>query len=348
MTTLVTGGSGFLGSEIIQRLLAKGEKVRSYSRRVPSKLKKHPNLEIVLGSVCDTVCLKKALTGCDSVIHTAAKAGVWGLKSDYFSTNVVGTQNILNLSRLLGIRHLVHTSSPSVVYADRDICGLDEKIPYADSFLSHYPLSKKESEIAVLNAHRKGSFQTLALRPHLIWGKEDPHFLPRILKKHDQGSLFQIGQGKNQVDTIHVTNAAEAHLKALSTMKLKPDFGGKAYFIGQEEPVFLWDFLKDLIAATGRKRPKLKKIPYSIARLGGSTFETLYQAIGFDYREPPITRFVASQLAHSHYFDHSMAKKDFGYEVLIKTSQGINELSKHFKSSADKSPQTDQGIRLPV
>ncbi|MDD9950708.1 MAG: NAD-dependent epimerase/dehydratase family protein [Zetaproteobacteria bacterium] len=326
MGVLVTGGSGFLGGEIIRQLLSRGEYVKSFSRSRPRHLPHHHKLEICLGSITNCHDLKEALKGCNAVIHTAAKAGVWGPHSDYFTTNVTGTQNLLTICAEQHIPHFVYTSSPSVVYEDKSIHGKDESLPYARFYLAHYPHSKKEAELLVLRHHNQHKIQSVALRPHLIWGPGDPHFLPRLIHRYKRKRLFQVGDGTNLVDTIHVFNAAQAHLQVLDKMRAHKDWGGKSYFIGQHKPVLLWDFLRQLLERSGQRNVNFRSVPYTLARVAGATYESMYQALGFDHREPPMTRFLASQLYHSHYFSHQSATKDFGYFPSISTQQGLEEL----------------------
>lgn len=122
MKVLVTGGTGFLGSSIVRLLLDKGHAVLSFSRRDDSHLRAAGN-DIQRGDLADLKALRLAANGCDAVIHTAAKAGVWGPADDYTRTNVQGTRNVIQVCRELQIRRLVYTSSPSVVFTGSDEDG---------------------------------------------------------------------------------------------------------------------------------------------------------------------------------------------------------------------------------
>ena len=131
MKVLVTGGGGFLGSAICRQLLVHGDDVIAYQRSASEELEKL-GVRIIPGSITDAEMLNAALKGVDAVIHTAAKAGIWGPYDDYFRPNVLGTENVLAACRNNGIRKLVFTSSPSVTHADGDIEGDDESLPYAE------------------------------------------------------------------------------------------------------------------------------------------------------------------------------------------------------------------------
>ena len=322
---LLTGGGGFLGHYIAKALLARGYRVVSFSRGA------YPQLQ-ALGAKCIQGDLRQlgdllaAGEGCSSIIHTAALAGIWGRQKDYLDINYHGTCNVIQAARQLKIPRLIYTSSPSVAFAGQDICGLDEGTPYAEKFYCAYPWSKMLAEKAVLAANGPG-LQTLALRPHLIWGPGDPHFLPRLLQRARQGRLVKIGKLTNQVDTIYVENAATAHVDALAAMEAGADMvGGKAYFIGQDKPVKLWGFIDQLLAAGGQPPLKAKAIPFGLAYGLGYLCELGYRLVGRFSSDPPMTRFLALQLSRSHYFSHQRARQDLGYEAKVSTAEGLKRL----------------------
>ena len=133
MKILVTGGGGFLGSAICRQLLARGDEVIAYQRSNNEELEKL-GVQIIRGSITDAGSLNTAVQNVDAVIHTAAKAGIWGPYEDYFLPNVSGTENVITACRKNGIKRLVFTSSPSITHADGDIEGGDESLPYADHY----------------------------------------------------------------------------------------------------------------------------------------------------------------------------------------------------------------------
>src|SRR5262245_33711904 len=143
MNALVTGGGGFLGSAIARMLVARGDRVRSLSRQHYPALDAL-GVEQIQGDVCSASDVACACEGCDVVFHVAAKAGIAGRYRDYYQTNVVGTQNVLDACKALGIRRLVYTSSPSVVFDGRDMEGVDESAPYPSHYEAHYPATNAE------------------------------------------------------------------------------------------------------------------------------------------------------------------------------------------------------------
>src|SRR5208283_1495985 len=118
---LVTGGSGFVGANLVTTLLDRGYQVRSFDR-APSPLPRHPHLEVLQGDVTDTAVCAKAVDGIDTVFHTAAIIELMGgasVTDEYrkrsFAVNVGGTENLAHAGQAAGVKRFVYTSSNSVV-----------------------------------------------------------------------------------------------------------------------------------------------------------------------------------------------------------------------------------------
>lgn len=322
MRVAVTGGGGFLGKAIARRLVAGGHRVRSLSRRRYPALN-DLGIEQIQGDIADLGAVMKALDGVDLVFHTAAKAGVWGEKADYVAANVTGTANVIDACRRHGIGYLVHTSSPSVVFDGSDMAGVDESAPYPARFHAPYPMTKAAAERMVRSAADE-TLKTVSLRPHLIWGPEDNHLVPRILAR--AATLRRVGDGANRVDTIYIDNAADAHLKAAEALMTRPDISGRVYFISQDAPVPLWDMV-DAILSAGGLPPVRGSVSAATARRIGTVLETAYKLLRLP-GEPRMTRFVAAELATSHWFDITAAKRDLGYAPIVSTEEGLDRLAR--------------------
>lgn len=318
---LVTGGGGFLGGAIVKKLQARGEHVTSFSRG------HYPSLDArgvpqIRGDIRDLSQVRRAVTGVDLVFHVAARAGVWGAYQDYYDINTTGTRNVISACRELGVPRLVYTSSPSVVFTGKDMRGVDETTPYPKRYHAPYPATKARAEKAVIAAGRD-DLATITLRPHLIWGPGDNHLVPRILSRARQ--LRRIGTGKNRVDTTYVDNAADAHLLAADRLAEMPQLSGNVYFISQGKPICLWDMV-DAILCAGGLPPVAGRIPYRMAWLIGAALEGTYRLMGIR-GEPRMTRFVANELATSHWFDIRAAQRDLGYAPRVSTREGLKRLS---------------------
>jgi nucleoside-diphosphate-sugar epimerase len=327
---LVTGGGGFLGKAIVRKLVERGDSVLSFSRSSYYELSRLGVTQIQ-GDISDYNAVERACNGADLVFHVAAKAGIYGKKSEFYQTNFIGTKNIISACKMHGVSRLIYTSSPSVIFDGKDMEGLNESIPYPDTYHAAYPETKALAEKEVRKFLASG-FKGIILRPHLIWGPKDTHLIPGILRRAHR--LRIVGNGKNKVDTIYIDNAADAHILAADRLNEFPDLSGKVYFISQDEPVVLWDMINNILKAA--HMPEIEKsIPKSIAWTIGAVMEFVYKILSLS-SEPPMTRFVANELATSHWFDISAAKQDLGYTPKISTDEGLNRLEKWLKTNGQR------------
>jgi nucleoside-diphosphate-sugar epimerase len=177
----------------------------------------------------------------------------------------------------------------------------------------------------VLEASGQHHLLACALRPHLIWGPGDQHLLPRLVDRARKGQLRQVGDGQNLIDAVFVENAAAAHLFAADRLAPGAAVCGKAYFISNGEPVNCWDWINELLALYGVP-PIRSRVPYRVAYAAGAALEGLWTLLGRT-DEPRMTRFLAAQLATSHYFDISAARRDLGYEPRISMAEGLKRLA---------------------
>jgi len=320
LKVLVTGGGGFLGRAIVKLLVERSNDVRSFSRNLYPELTSM-GVEQIQGDICDKTGIEQALRGVDLVFHTAAKPGIWGDYSDHYRTNVTGTQSVIAGCKKHNISRLIYTSSPSVVFNGTDMEGVNESVPYPAKYHAHYPRTKAIAEQYVIKAGGKG-LMTIILRPHLIWGPRDKHFVPRIIARAER--LIRVGNGKNLVDTIYIDNAADAHILAADRLEKNHKLSGNIYFISQGDPVSLWDMINDILKAAGLA-PVRRSMPRRMAWLIGIVLEFVYRTFKIS-GEPQMTRFLAEELATAHWFDISAARKDLGYAPQISIKEGLGRL----------------------
>lgn len=334
--TLVTGGTGFLGSRVVKRLLAEGRVLTVVSRQPRPELTAL-GVRVVTGALHEPAVCAEACRDATTVFHVAARVGVWGRAADFQRDNVDATVALVAAAKAAGVTRFIYTSTPSVVYNGLDLAGADESLPLTTACPSPYPLTKAQAERAVLTANGPG-FATVALRPHLIWGVGDPHLVPRVLARARAGRLRIVGAGTNRVDMVHITNAVQAEIdaeKALGAGHGAPA-AGRAYFITNDEPVVLWDWINDLLIALGEK-PVTRRISLPAARSLGAVCELVWR--GFALKgEPPMTRFVAAELAKDHWFSIAAARRDLGYTPRISMAQGTTELVAWYRRQNGASP----------
>lgn len=322
MKALVTGGGGFLGLYIVEQLLERGDQVRVFCRGEYPRLTEL-SVEVARGDVRDRDAIAAACDGVDTVFHVAAIPGVWGPWERYHSINTVGTENVIAGCLQHGVGRLIYTSSPSVIYDGNEHLGSDESLPYPSDYLCHYPHSKALGERAVLAANTD-KLATCSLRPHLIWGPRDNHLIPRLIARAKSRRLRRVGDGENLISMSYVENVAAAHLQACDALAPNSAVAGSAYFINEPEPVKLWHWI-DEILALGGLGPVRKSISANAAKRIGGGLESIYRLFRIS-AEPPMTRFVASQLSSSHYYDVGRAQRDFGYQSVVTVDEGMRRL----------------------
>lgn len=320
---LVTGGGGFIGLALVRELRRQGRAVRVFGRH------RYPAAEAA-GAVCvqgdlrDAEAVRQAAAGCSSVFHVAAKAGIWGSYDEYHGINVIGTRNVLAACAAQSVPILVYTSTPSVVFAGRDIEGGGETLPYASQPLCHYAATKIIAEQEVLQANDR-RLRTAAIRPHLVWGPGDTNLIPRLLARGRARSLRVVGDGQNRVDIAYIDNVVHAHLLAEENLRGSGTAAGKAFFIGQQEPVRLWPWINGLFARMDVP-PVTKQISLKKAKALGWLLENVYAILKIE-REPKMTRFLAEQLAMSHWFSKKQAETLLGYQEQVSTIEGLERLA---------------------
>jgi nucleoside-diphosphate-sugar epimerase len=324
MLALVTGGGGFLGRYIVEQLQARGDRVRIFARGPYPELSQQ-GVQVMQGDIRDPAAVRQAVQEVEAVFHVAAIPGIWGRWQTYYEVNTRGTENVIAACREEGVSRFIYTSSPSVVYDGHPHLNADESLPYPGRYLCHYPHSKALAEKGVLAAHDPGGLRTISLRPHLIWGPRDPNLIPRLLARARSGRLRRIGDGDNVVSVSYVENTAAAHLQAHDALLAGANCGGRAYFINEPDPVPLWTWI-DQILAMAQLPPVRGSISPRLAYGIGAACEVVYALLRRE-REPPMTRFLASQLSQSHSYSVAAAERDFGYSPVVPFAEGMRRLA---------------------
>lgn len=319
---LVTGGGGFIGLALVRELCRQGRTVRVLGRH------RYPAAEAagaisLQGDIRKLETVQQATADCDTVFHVAAKAGIWGPFQEYYSINVLGTLNVLAACQKSGVKNLVYTSTPSVVFDGHDLCGADETLPYSSKPLCAYAATKILAEQHVLR-HNSEQLRTAAIRPHLVWGPGDNSLIPRLITRGREQSLRIIGDGKNQVDISYIDNVVHAHLLAEENLAGKGTAAGHAFFIGQQEPVQLWPWINNFFAEMDIP-PVRARIGLKTAKIIGWLLEQGHGIAG-SKQEPKMTRFLAEQLAMSHWFSKKKAETLLGYRDQVSAEIGMERL----------------------
>ena len=332
MRVLVTGGAGFVGGAVAQRLRLKGHRVRILSRRsLPGPAA--PDMDVCLGDLSDFDAVRAACRDVEAVVHCAAMVGLGGRYDDFYRVNVTGTGHVIKACQELAIPRLVFTSSPSVVGDGQDAEGWDETAPYPKTFDSCYSRTKAIAEELVLASNTSG-LATVALRPHLVWGPGEDKLVARIIAQARAGELRRIGAFNKKVDTTYIDDAAEAHCLALEKLAPGSSVAGQVYFISQDDPRPVWDIVNGILRAAALP-PVTKSVNPWAAMAAAWACETCHAAAG-RAEEPKLTRFLLRQLTTAHWFDISAARRDLGYRPQVTIEAGMQRLRAWFEAKSQR------------
>lgn len=328
MRVLVTGASGMLGGAVALALAARGDDVVVLQRR-PSGL----GLIERLGDVTDEAAVGSAVEGADAVVHLAAKVNVVGAWDDYLATNVEGTRTVLAAAQSAGVSRFVQVSSPSVAHAGTSLVAAPAGPADPASARGPYSRSKAMAEQLALAEHRTG-FAVVAVRPHLVWGPGDTQLVARIVERGRSGRLAVVGRGSALIDTTYVDNAAAALVAALDHADTA---GGEAYVVSNGEPRPVAEILASICAAAGVPGPRLR-VPYRLAWSVGAAVDTVWSQRGRE-DDPPITRFLAEQLATAHWFDQRRTREALHWSPTVPLDEGFARLAASYATERAVSPR---------
>ncbi|MBV8929777.1 MAG: NAD-dependent epimerase/dehydratase family protein, partial [Mycobacteriaceae bacterium] len=262
---MVTGGSGFVGCNLVGELLNRGYFVRSFDR-VASPLADHPRLEAMQGDITDPECVAKAVDGIDTVFHTAALIELMGGRSvteEYrrrsWAVNVDGTKNLVHAARKAGVKRFVYTSSNSVVLGGKKISAGDESLPYTTRFADLYTETKVAAEKFVLSQNGVDGLLTCAIRPSGIWGRGDQTMFRKIFERVHAGEVKAlIGSRRAKLDNSYVHNLVHGFILAAQHLVDGGTAPGQAYFVNDDEPVNMFEFARPVLEACGERWPRLR------------------------------------------------------------------------------------------
>lgn len=280
---LVTGGAGFIGSHVVERLLRDGHRVRvldnfSAGRREHLAFAaSNPSLEVVEGDLRDLRAMTAAARGVEVVFHQAAMRSVPRSVDDPLGANennVTGTLNLLMAAREAGVRRVVYASSSSI-YGDRPDLPKREDQPPAP--ISPYAVSKLAGELYCAAWSRLYGLETVGLRYFNVFGpRQDPEsqyaaVIPRFITWALAGEPLEVhGDGTQSRDFTHIDNVVEANLLAASAAGV----GGETFNVGCGSRVSLLEiigFLERILARKLERRhtpPRQGDVPHTLADIG--------------------------------------------------------------------------------
>ncbi len=305
MTNLVTGASGFVGSHVVRRLLARGESVRVLVRpsSVLRAIEKLP-IERVYGDLRDAASLREAVRGVHRVFHVAADYRLWSAdRRSIYESNVTGTRNILDAAHQAGVEKVVYTSSVATIAVHRpDLLPNEATQAGLAEMIGDYKRSKFLAEQEALKAAQAGA-PVVVVNPTTPVGPADwkPTPTGKIILDFLRGKMpAYLDTGLNLVP---VEDVAEGHLLAAERGK-----AGQRYILGGVN-LTLKEILECLARITGRTAPKVQ-LPYAVAYAAGLVENSIARVLG---REPQIPMDGVRMARHKMFVDASRAPRELGF-----------------------------------
>ena len=318
-TAFVTGGSGFVGGRLIERLTRDGWSVRALARsdRAADAVRTR-GAEPVRGELGDLEALTAGLEGADACFHAAAKVEDFGPWKDFVRVNVEGTRSLLRACRAAGVGRMVHVSTEAVLMHGQPLVHADERYPLALRSKAPYSRSKAMAEQVVLE-EGGGALEAVIVRPRFVWGRGDTTLLPLLVEGTRSGAFRWVGGGRQRTSTTHIDNTVEGLLCAAEHGR-----GGRAYFVCDDGDVVFREFVGDLIATQG-VTPPTGNVPTSVARAIAAGGETAWKLLPLR-GGPPLTRFAAWVASQECTLDDTRARSELGYAPVVSREAGMREL----------------------
>ncbi len=332
---LVTGGSGFVGANLVSALLARGHAVRSFDR-APSPLPQQPGLEVLEGDIRDPGAVAEAVDGVDTVFHTAAVIELLGgasasdkYRQRSFAVNVGGTENLLRAAQTAGVERFVYTSSNSVVMSGRPIAGGDETLPYTERFTDLYTETKVVAERFVLSQNGITGMLTCAIRPSGIWGRGDQTMFRKMFESVVAGHVkVLIGRKSARLDNSYIDNLVHGFILAGEHLVPGGTAPGQAYFINDGEPINMFEFARPIVEACGQRWPRLR-VSGALVHAVMSTWQKLHFRFGLP--RPLLEPLAVERLYLDNYFSITKAERDLGYRPLFTTEQAMQQCLPYYR-----------------
>jgi nucleoside-diphosphate-sugar epimerase len=319
-TVFVTGGSGFIGGRLIERLRDDGHAVRALARSDSAAEKVRAlGAQPVPGDLSNPDAMREGAQGCEYAFHAAATLGDWGRREDFVRGNVDGTRNVLASCAGAGVRRFVHVGTEAALLDGKPLVNVDETAPLRPDSPALYSSTKAQAEQLVLDANRDGEFETVVVRPRFVWGRGDTTLLPTMVEMVRAGRFAWVGGGEHLTSITHVDNTVEGLV--LGATQGDP---GNVYFVTDGDPVVFREFVSELLE-TQNVQPPTRTIPTWVAGAVATGGETTYRMLGLK-GHPPLTRFAYWVTSQECTIRIDKIRKQLGYEPVKTREQGLAEL----------------------
>jgi nucleoside-diphosphate-sugar epimerase len=311
----VTGGSGFVGGRLIERLVAEGVGVRALARSEEAADRVRAlGAQPVTGDLGDSDAWVVGAYGCEVLFHAAAKLGDWGRPREFWEVNVLGTRRVIAAARRAGVRRVVHVGTEAVLLAGEPLVAADESMPVRTDSPVLYCATKAHAEQAVLTA--PPDIEAVVVRPRFVWGRGDTTLLPRIAARVRSGQWAWIGGGRHLTATTHVDNTVHGLLLAATRGEDR-----RVWFVTDGPPIAFREMIERMLATQGLRVPD-RSAPRFVARALAAGGEAAWRVLRLP-GSPPLTRFAVWAASQECTIDDSRAQRELGYEPVVSREEGF-------------------------
>lgn len=315
----VTGGSGFVGQNLIPMLVAQGYQVKALARSAQAMHKVETlGATAVKGDLHDAKALAAGVKDCSIVFHLAASVDFFASEKELTKLHIQATALLLSIAKESNVQKFVYLSAASVIMNGKPIINADETF-VSDNIVDGYSRTKLQAENMVLKANT-GTFQTIAIRPPMIWGKGDPNTLPGVIDAVKKGRMQFIDGGMHRIVTCHVLNVCHALILAGTAEQ-----SGKTYFITDGEAPVFKDFIKKYAGTQGVTVPD-KVVSLAMAKRVASVMEFVWRTFRLK-GHPPLYKGFINILGLEFVTTDRKARTELGYKTFVTIEQGLHLMS---------------------
>lgn len=332
MRVLVTGGSGLLGSHVIERVVARGWRARALVRHdAAAQLAQALGAEPVRGDVTDRASVVAAARGADGIVHAAALVAQPANFDLFEAVNVWGAVAAVEAAAAAGAR-LVHVSSTSVYgrvavsrAAPRSIA---EHHPFARiARRDFYGRTKRAGEDAVVRCARRLNAHVVLLRPCVMYGERDRLFARRVATAFRLGVVPLVGDGKSVLACVYAGNAAEAVLRALEADVPS----ASTYNVAGDGALTAREFFEHFASGFGA-RPLILPLPRALAG-GAARLHTLLARLRRPTAYPGVGRAAVRFLTQDNPFDATRAREELGWCPTTDPAEAVRRTGESFANA---------------
>jgi 2-alkyl-3-oxoalkanoate reductase len=327
----VTGATGLLGSHLVERLRARGDRVRALCRtNSRTEFLDAHGVEIVRGDLTDPASCALATAGADVVFHCAAKVGDWGRWREFQTGCLDATQALARAAVLARVGRFVHISSTSAYgHPVERKAPIDETAPLGENvwILDYYTRSKVECELLLWQMAETDGLPLTVIRPSWLFGERDRTTAPRLVREFRRGRMLMVGDGDNPLSAVYAGVVADAAILAA----FDPGSCNEAYNITSQGRITQREFL-DLFADALAVPRVTRHVPYPLAFTGGFLLE-IRDRLLMRERPPRVTRYGAWLLGRHLEYSTEKARSRLGWQPAIGYALSIERTLKWFLDS---------------